>query len=122
MLARVDVRARGRRADRAAAVATNLGVRLGTHRWRAGLFVNLVLALREDDARLWLGLAAGPSFRDLDALVNGFSAFVSLDVAVPISKRFAIDTIVRGGFDEALSAPTPRPDPLGEFVLGVTWS
>jgi hypothetical protein len=126
-----------------AAVALNLAVRVGTRRWRAGLLADLVLCppqaghallvdlrpmlsldanLRlENDVRLWLGLAAGPSFRNLDQIVNGISTLVSLDVAVPISSHFAIDVVVRGGFDEALSVATPHPDPLGELALGVTW-
>lgn len=127
-----------------AGVALNLAARLGTRRWRAGVLADLVLCppqaghamlvdlrpmlaidanLRlEDDARLWLGIAAGPSFRNLEALVTGFSTFVSLDVAVPISSRFAFDTIVRGGFDEALTATTSHPDPIGEFAVGLSWN
>lgn len=126
-----------------AAVALNLALRVGTRRWRAGLLADLVLTppqlthellvdlrpmlaldanLRlEDDVRLWLGIAAGPSFRNLDQIVTGFSAFVSLDVAVPLSSHFAIDTIIRGGFDEAVTVATDHPDPLGELALGLTF-
>ena len=126
-----------------AAVALNLALRVGTRRWRAGFLGDVVLSpaqlghellvdvrpmlaldanLRlEDDVRLWLGIAAGPSFRNLDQIVTGFSTFVSLDVAVPLSSHFAIDTIIRGGFDEALTVATDHPDPLGEIALGLTF-
>lgn len=70
--------------------------------------------------RVWLGVALGPSL-SLPANVVGLAGLATLDVAIPLaSPHFALDVVVRAGFDEALTVVSDRPAAVGEFALGVT--
>lgn len=74
-------------------------------------------------ARLWLGGALGPRFRflaDNDTHI-GFTALLAFDVAVPLSPSLSFDVIVRAGGQIEGSSALARPDPVGQFLLGLTW-
>ena len=74
-------------------------------------------------ARLWLGAALGPWFRflaDNDTHI-GFTALLTFDVAVPLSKSLSFDVILRAGGQIDGSVALARPDPVGQFLLGLTW-
>jgi len=74
-------------------------------------------------ALLWLGAALGPWFRffaESDTHI-GFTALLAFDVAVPISKSLALDFIVRAGGQIDGSTALARPDPVGQFLVGLTW-
>lgn len=74
-------------------------------------------------ARLWLGAALGPWFRflaDNDTHI-GFTALLAFDVAIPISAALSFDVILRAGGQIDGSVALARPDPVGQFLLGLTW-
>ena len=74
----------------------------------------------EDDVRIWLGAAVGPSLSVRSSDI-GLTGLVTLDLALPIVRRFAVDFIVRAGFDEGITYPSDHPTGIGQFALGVTF-
>jgi hypothetical protein len=73
---------------------------------------------RGADAEVWLGLGLGASFllSTLEPFLIGGATAVSLDVALPLSRGWLFDVVVRAGFDDYGGAV-----PFGQLGLGFTF-
>lgn len=89
----------------------------------ARVFTTADVALyRDDQVVVFVGAGAGPSL-----VVQGSSSAVgaaliaTLDVALPLRKRLALDFIVRAGAELPLTVAVDHPISIGQFAIGLTW-
>lgn len=87
-------------------------------------YVGAELALRRaDDVSIRLGASFGPMVFLHGTVDAGASALLSLDVALPITRKVAFDVVLRGGFDVA-NVPSyhPAPPPPNSMTGQDVWA